>query len=148
MILRLALTVTLVLFAAGAVAQTEVQVDRTPDELRTLLEPNPSVVTTDTAIVFTSVTASLLTVRCTARDGDGNIIGRTRTRVPGYGVRFVRASDLGNGQAFLGRAKCWSSRPMATSAFIVTAGGITVARAREHHHDGTDHVLVPVVVTN
>ena len=146
--IRMALCVTLVLSASGALAQTEVAVDRMPDELKTMLEPSPTAVTTDTAIVFTSLFGSAQLVRCTARDGDGNIIGRSVTRVPAYGVRFVRASDLGNGQAYLGRVRCRSSRQMITSAFIVTAGGITAARVREHQHDGTIYAHVPVTVTN
>ncbi len=148
MMIRIALCVTLILSASAALAQTEIAVDRTPAELQPLLEPDPTLVTTDTAIVFTSVIGATTTVRCTARDGDGNLIGRTITRIPGYGVRFVRASDLGNGQAYLGNVRCWSGRRMVTSAFIVGPGGVTAAKARAHEHDGTHYAFVPVVVTN
>ena len=149
--------VTLALFLIAAVAlpsvtlaQTppEVDVQRNSDELKTLVVPDPTRPSTDSALVFTNPGGLDAYVRCNAYDANGNWVGRTRTLVPARGLRYIRASDLSGGAAFLGQAKCWSVRHVIGSGFIVAPGGITPTSVLSHRHEVTQYFRFPVVITS
>ncbi len=148
----------LVLVAAPGLAQstTEVEIDRSPDELaRVLVDPvdpnDPDAV--DSALVFTSQ-GGPAAVRCTARDGHGDAIGSpVIVAVPAGGLRWIRASDLSNGADFIGGAHCTSLGPVIGSGFVVGPRGATDLRVREHRKSGrgkryVDHLRFPVVASD
>ncbi|MEM9405771.1 MAG: hypothetical protein AAGA81_07025 [Acidobacteriota bacterium] len=144
---RLAASLLFVLEGGAALAQTptEVNVDRETDELKVLILPDPGRTMTDTALVFTNPGDSPATVRCNAYDKEGDWIGRTRTLVPGHGLRYIRASDLSGGSSFLGSARCWSARHTIGTGYLVTREGITATRVVSNRHEATEFYRFPVI---
>ena len=145
---RAACTFLLIACTGGALlAQTppEIDVQRDSDELKVLILPDPGRTMTDSAMVFTNPGASSVIVRCKGYNHQGVIVGRTRTDVPANGLRYIRASDLGNGNTFLGSAKCWSARHAIGTGYIVTKDGLTATRVVSHRHENTEYFRFPVV---
>ena len=131
--------------AASAQSPTEVNVQRDSEELKVLILPDPGRSMTDTALVFTNPGGSSATVRCNAYNKEGVWIGRTRTVVPGDGLRYIRASDLSGGSTFIGSARCWSARRTIGTGYLVTREGITATRVVSHRHEATEYFRFPVI---
>jgi hypothetical protein len=119
----------------------ERDVDTIPDEIETDVR-QPLVA--DTLITFTNSKPNTQNVFCTAFGKNGTAIGRTRTKIPGDGLRYVRASDFSSGNPFVGSVKCrtWG-RVVATAVFV--GPGVTSLPVRQGGHDGS--IRVPLVAT-
>ena len=102
--------------ATAASAQTtarrastdEARVERTAKDLQIDLRDaiRRDVDTADTALVFNAPGPNHAVVYCRGYDADGKMVGRTATKVPRFGLRYIRASDLANGLDFVGSAFC------------------------------------------
>jgi hypothetical protein len=55
-------------------------------------------------LVFTNLGNRPTSVKCVGFDKNGTPIGRTATRIPPLGVRYVLASDISNGLDFVARS--------------------------------------------
>jgi len=118
---------SLSLFTASSSAQqslntlVEVEVDRDISELdpRPIPPESEDVDAFNTAIVLTSYQTSDQEVRCAGFNNKGELIGRSRTRLPGDGIKLIFASDLANGADFIGKITCASRGDVAGSAFLV-----------------------------
>lgn len=98
----------------------DLEVDRSLAELdRGLAERHPDSDIFNTAIVFTSYQNSVQLVRCAGFDANGNLVGRTRTRVPADGARLILSSDISNGTDYLGKISCASRGDVFGSAFLL-----------------------------
>jgi hypothetical protein len=116
-ILRLPL-IGLALIVAMATASTasaqvsaadlpEVEIDRDADALRDEIRPRiKDIDLIDTVLVFTNTQSRSRPVRCLAFNRGGEPVGRTLTRLPANGVRYILASDLSNGRDFVGHVVC------------------------------------------
>ena len=133
-------------FAANAqTAPAEVLIERDVDELSDEFETDlRQPLIADTLITFTNTRASRQKVLCVALDKNGATIGRTRTHVPGNGLRYVRASDFSNGGPFIGSVRCrtWG-RVIATAVFV--GPGVTDLPVHQGRHDET--IQIPLVAT-
>ncbi|MCP5058376.1 MAG: hypothetical protein GY937_16860 [bacterium] len=131
---RLLLVLALVASPSFAQSDTEIEIERTADELpAALVDPvdpaDPDAV--ESALVFTSRGGAAV-VRCVARDGNGNRVGNPVViPVPAEGLRWSRASDLSNGADFVGSAGCTSLGSLVPSAFLVGPNGATDLRASQ-----------------
>lgn len=119
--LLLALTLPTTAGAQDAETVPVIEVERLALELRDRIErpPEEDPDLADTALVFTNVMNRDALVRCRAFDGDGDVIGRARLRVPPRGVRWLLASDLSQGEDFIGSTHCFvTTRVRGTAVFI------------------------------
>jgi len=97
----------------------EIDIERDGDALRDEIRPRPiDTDIADTALVFTNETAAIVEVKCIARNQNGTVVGRTRTRLPAHGLRYLRASDFSDGRDFIGHATCKSSGHVAATAML------------------------------
>ncbi len=94
-------------------------IDQLPDELEPRPE-DPDVA--DTALVFTNIYNRAARVRCVAFDKQGEAIGRTSTRIPPRGVRYVLASDMSDGEDFVGQVQCIPYGRIVGSAVFIGPG--------------------------
>ena len=133
--------------ATTAQEPPEVEVDRPATEILDDLRPDADRDSVDTAILFTNVRATNAVVRCSAYDHEGELIGRTITRVPPLGLRFVRGSDLSGGADFLGQARCSSAQGILVSAILAAPAGLSDLPVRNVDLDGTNSYRLPVVTS-
>ena len=103
---------------ASAQSVAEVEIDNDPDLLTDeLRDPDPDIA--DTFMIFTSQHGRRAIVRCVARDKNGVVVGRSLTRVPAHGLRYVRASQMSNGVDFIGSVNCRTrGRVIPTTVFL------------------------------
>lgn len=148
------LGVCLSLFAASSSAQqnfstlVEVEVDREITELDPRPIP-PETEDTDafnTAIVLTSYQTSDQEVRCAGFNNKGEVVGRSRTRLPGDGIKLIFASDLANGADFIGKVTCASRGEVAGSAFLVGSVFSDLKVFNQSERSGS-FIRVPVSLT-
>ena len=133
---------------AGAELQVpEIDVDRDGDALRDEIRPRPvDSDIADTALVFTNLTGNHVDVPCIARDQSGSLIGRTRTRLPARGLRYLRASDFSDGRDFVGHAECKSNGHAAATAVLFGAE-ITDLPATSRRRGRGMHHRFPLIAT-
>jgi len=106
----------------AVLAVPEIDVERDGDALRDEIRPRPvDTDIADTALIFTNQSADVVHVKCLARDQGGSVIGRTVTRVPANGLRYVRASDFSDGRDFVGHADCKSNGRVTATAMLFGA---------------------------
>jgi len=91
--------------------------DSLPDDLRPRPVDDPRVA--DTALIFTSFSAEDSRVLCVGFDRNGRIAGRAWTKLPGLGLRYILASDISNGDIFVGHVQCGTSRGVRASALFL-----------------------------
>ena len=127
---------------AGSVREIERDAASLRDRIE--LPPPPDVSTADTAIVFTNVGNRGAAARCVAFDYEGERIGHTRVRVPARGMRWLLASDLSDGQRFIGNAHCFVNGQMLASA-IFLGPGITDLPVKQATTAGEFHVAIPIL---
>jgi hypothetical protein len=85
------------------VVEIDREIDALPDEIeRTDDDPDLA----DTALVFTNMTRRGAGVKCVAYNKNGEPVGRTLTRIPPLGLRYVLASDMSNDTDFVGQVIC------------------------------------------
>jgi hypothetical protein len=85
----------------------EVSVSREIDTLPDDIEPDsvdPDVA--DTALIFTNLGRRTSWAMCVGFNKNGEAVGRTKTKIPPLGLRYVRASDISNGVDFVGQVQC------------------------------------------
>ncbi len=128
-----------------------VEIVRDGADLAVELDVRPDRDTTDTAIVASSVgdaNVDSAVVICRAFDANGQRIGIAKMQVPARGLRYLRASDITNGQDYVGQVRC-TARPhtVAVTAYLVAPSGITDLKSRQHSHRGVSHTLVPVTAS-
>ena len=100
-------------------AVPEIEVERLGEDLRDEIRPRPvDTDVADTALVFTNHTGGVVYVKCVARDQGGNVVGRTRTRLPANGLRYLRASDFSNDRDFVGHATCKSTGHVTATGML------------------------------
>jgi len=134
---------------AAAQAVEEVDIGRLEVELRVditdAIERDTDVA--NTALVFNNAGRVATTVYCTAFSGNGEILGRGKTRVPAKGVRYLRASDLSDGVDFVGSAVCKArGRVTATSVFLAP-GAITALDVKQYRRKRTSRMRFPLVAS-
>ena len=125
---------------------TEIEIDRGEAELRDTLRPHPDNDVIDTALVFTNGLETPTSVHCVAFSENGQALGRAWVRIPGRGLRFMRASDLANGRDFIGSAKCKARGKVIPTAFIVGLG-LTDTKAKATIDWTGTQMIFPAVVT-
>ena len=134
--------------AVDAVADQEaIEVDRDAVDLRTHIRDrslNPDSV--DTAVVFTNTRATPALVKCVGFDDRGRIVGAARTRVPGNGLRYLRASDIAHDRDFVGSVLCKSNGRVVGSALLVGAH-LTDLEVRERRRRTWTLLRFPLVAT-
>lgn len=133
--------------AAGAQdAQNVREIERDAISLRDRIQlpTPPDVSTADTAIVFTNVGNRGAAARCVAFDYEGQRIGQTRVRVPARGMRWLLASDLSDGERFIGNAQCFVNGQMLASA-IFLGPAITDLPVKQASAAGQFRVAIPVL---
>jgi hypothetical protein len=134
----------------GAAADTGPKIDRGSVELSDAVRVLPEDRDRDfvnTALIFTSTSRTRSEVICLARDGNGQVVGRAWAGVPGRGLRFILASDFGNGADFVGSVKCATNGRMAGTALLLGPTGVTDLPGRRVALDGPVGLVFPVVVT-
>lgn len=92
------------------------EIDALPDEI----EPDPDAPDlADTALVFTNMSRRSAWVKCVGFNKNGEPVGRTSTRVPPLGLRYVLASDISNGEHFIGQVQCKPKGPLVGSVVFI-----------------------------
>jgi hypothetical protein len=123
----------------------EVEVDRDADalqaDLRSVTDHDRDVV--DTALVFNNLGAERVAVACRGFDKNGNYVGGAIARIPGHGLRYLRASDLSNGRDFVGSATCHTTNRVAGESVLLAPGGLTSLRIQQRRLQ----VRFPLVAT-
>jgi hypothetical protein len=134
--------------ALDAVSDPEaIEVDRDAVDLRThirdrSLDPD----SVDTAVVFTNTRSTPALVKCVGFDDRGHIVGAARTRVPGNGLRYLRASDIAHDRDFVGSVLCKSNGRVIGSALLVGAQ-LTDLEVRERSAKQRTVLRFPLVAT-
>jgi len=132
---------------AAELQMPEIDIDRDGDALRDEIRPRPiDTDIADTALIFTNLTPNHVYVTCIARDQSGTLIGRTRTRLPSRGLRYVRASDFSDGRDFVGHAEC-KSNGQAVATAVLFGAEITDLSATSRRRGRGMHHRFPVIAT-
>jgi hypothetical protein len=126
------------------------QIDRGSAELSEVVRVKPDEVDRDfvnTALIFTNTARTVGYVRCVARNANGEVVGRAWSRVPRKGLRFLFASDFGEGADFVGSAKCQTNGGIAPTALLLGPAGVSDLPAHRIALDGPVGILFSVVAT-
>ncbi len=123
--------------------------DRGSDELVADLEDSTHVDRdiADTALVFSNATGGRVVVRCMAIGGNGQVLGRARTVIPGNGLRYLRASDLSGGVDFVGSAVCRANGRTDGSVVFLARSAITSLDVKRRYRLGVTSFKFPVVAS-
>ena len=122
-----------------------VEIDRPLEDLPDDLQPVPEDSgRADTVLLFTNPSRRPVTVRCVGFDRAGDPIGRIRTAVGPHGLKHVLASDLSNGEDYLGQVHCSASGRVIPSAVLV---GPDVENLNVVGGAGSRRLIFPTVVT-
>ncbi len=125
----------------------EKEIDRDVSELDPRpVDPRPDQDVFNTAIVLTSYQGRDQVVRCVGFNARGNIVGKVRTKLPGDGVRLVFASDIADGEDYLGKVTCASRGDVVGSAYLVGPEFNDLAVINESERAGS-FIRVPVVLS-
>ena len=101
----------------------------------------------NTALVFNNSGRIATVVYCTAFAGNGDVLGRGKTRVPARGVKYLRASDLSDGVDFVGSAVCKArGRVTATSVFLAP-GAITDLDVKQRRQNRSTRMRFPLIAS-
>lgn len=96
------------------------EVDRDVADLPTEIRPRPiDVDVVDTALVFTNTANVDRRIVCVGFDKQGQKVGRVLVKLPALGLRYVLASDLADGQDFVGSAQCATHATVRGSAIFL-----------------------------
>ena len=125
----------------------EVLVDGAEELQADVRDSQHDVDTTNTALLFNAQGPDDVVVKCRAYDQNGNAIGRTATKVPKNGLRYLRASDLANGRDFIGSAFCSVRGDVVGSALLVAPGSITPLDVVQNQLAGTTTMQFPLVIS-
>ena len=127
----------------------EVRVERTADELRSDVSDavRHDIDTTDTALIFNAPGPNRAIVYCRSFDQDGRTLGRTATKIPARGLRYIRASDLANGHDFIGSAFCQAHGDVVASAVFIAPGAITNLTVEQAAVAGRARIQFPIVAS-
>ena len=98
----------------------------------------------DTALVFTNLGDARARIACRAFNSHGDPVGRTWMHIPPNGLRYVLASDLSNGQDFVGHVMCRTGR-VISSAVLIGPSALTDVNSRPVRRLGA--TVFPVVAT-
>ena len=115
--------------------------DELPDDLRPVPEDSDRA---DTVLLFTNPSQRPLTVRCVGFDRAGDPVGRIRTAVPPRGLKHVLASDLSNGEDYLGQVQCSATGRVIPSAVLV---GPDIENLNVVGGAGSRRIIFPTVLT-
>ncbi len=122
----------------------QVEVSRDPDELPSEIARQPDdAVHADTALVFTNTSPHRAQVACVGFNKNGRPIGRTITRLPPRGLRYVLASDMSRGTDFIGHVRC-KPRGRVVGSTVFIGRGITDLPAR-NVRSGRGRIRFPLV---
>ena len=134
---------------ASTVSTTDTPVERTADELRTDVSDalRHDIDTTDTALVFNAPGPGAAVVYCRGYDQNGRQLGRTATKIPTRGLRYIRASDLANGHDFVGSAFCQTRGNVVASSVFIAPGAITNLDVDQAHVSGMTRIQFPLVAS-
>jgi len=125
----------------------EVELGRSPAELRYHVDAKPiDRDVLDTAVIFTNAGRAPGRANCVAFDDDGIPVGRFQVKLPGAGLRFVLASDIGNGRDFVGSVSCRTRGDVLGSAVLLGAQ-VTNLDVVHSHHSGMFQLRFPLVAT-
>jgi len=116
--------------------------DTLPDDIRPPIDPD----TADTVLVFTNLGSTYAAVKCVAFNRNGRPIGRTATRVPALGVRYVTASDISDGLDFIGHVQCARSGRIVGSAVFVGPGFTDLPVIHPSSSQDAGRIRFPLVV--
>jgi hypothetical protein len=133
--------------AVQAIAEVEIdrEIDTLPDDIEHPSDPDVA----DTALVFTNLGRHRAAVKCVGFDKNGTPIGRTTTRIPAMGVRYVLASDISNGVDFIGQVQC-ARHGRVIGSVIFIGPGITDLPVlnrlnRGNQHSSRNRIQFPLV---
>ena len=145
-------TAALLLSAGAAQAQTmldSVDDSRSEDQLRAdvkeAVERDNDVA--NTALVFNKTTNEVTHVFCAAHGANGEILGRKVARIPGKGVRYLRASDLSSGADFIGSAACSTRGRVVGSAVFLAPGSMTSLEVIQAAAWDSNSIRFPLIAT-
>ena len=126
-----------------------VEIDRNGMDLRNELDVRPDDRdTTDTAIVASNLSDRPARVTCTAFNANGKKLGSAGMRVPGKGLRYLRASDLANGVDYVGQVRCRTrNESVQGSALLIGAGGVANLPVLQRSINGSKHIVATVTVS-
>ena len=100
-------------------AVDEVEIARELDTLPSDIAPPSDPDVADTVLLFTNFSSYRAAVKCIGFDRSGTPIGRSLTRIPALGVRYLLASDISNGLHYIGHVQCAKhGRVEGTAIFI------------------------------
>jgi hypothetical protein len=101
----------------------------------------------NTALVFNNSGRIATVVYCTAYAGNGDVLGRGKTRVPARGVRYLRASDLSDGVDFVGSAVCKARGRVTATAVFLAPGAITDIDVKQHKRGRSTRMRFPLIAS-
>ncbi|MFQ5514086.1 MAG: hypothetical protein ACE5FG_06560 [Myxococcota bacterium] len=138
---------TLTELSTDAVA-VDAEIDRDAADLRAVVADGPADARlVDTALVFTGGRLRGAQIKCAAFDSNGRVIGVARLRVPRRGLRYVRASDLSGGDAFVGSVVCKTDGRVLGSIVVLGSRLLTDLRVVQRSGYGSDAIRFPLVLT-
>ncbi len=146
------LSAALLLFVAGqSQAQVVEEVDIGREEVQLRVDITDAIErdvdVANTALVFNNTGRIATTVVCVAFDGNGDILGRGRTRIPSHGVKYLRASDLADGVDFIGSAVCKARGRVTATAIFLAPGAITDVNIKQRRQNRSTHMRFPLIAT-
>ncbi len=101
----------------------------------------------NTALVFNNSGRVGTVVYCTAYAGNGDVLGRGKTRVPARGVRYLRASDLSDGVDFVGSAVCKARGRVTATAVFLAPGAITDIHVKQQKRGRSTRMRFPLIAS-
>jgi hypothetical protein len=101
----------------------------------------------NTALVFNNSGRIATVVYCTAYAGNGDVLGRGKTRVPARGVRYLRASDLSDGVDFVGSAVCKARGRVTATAVFLAPGAITDIDVKQSKRGRSTRMRFPLIAS-
>jgi hypothetical protein len=148
----LLLCAAFLLFGPGLVSAQqleEIELGREEVQLRVdisdAIERDTDVV--NTALVFNNSGRVETVVHCTAYAGNGDVLGRGRTRVPARGVKYLRASDLSDGVDFVGSAVCKARGRVTATAVFLAPGAITDLNVKQNKRRRSTRMRFPLIAS-
>ena len=120
----------------------EGELDTLPDDIR----PPDDLDSADTVLLFTNIGNQPAMVKCVAFDRNGTPIGRTATRVPALGLRYVTASDISDGLDFIGQVQCARRGQIVGSVVFIGPGFTDLPVMNRSNGGGKGRIRFPLVV--
>lgn len=123
-----------------------IEIARDAAEMRDSMRPQADVDVLNTALVFNNPRGHRALIVCKAKNGNGEKLGRAFTVVPAGGVRIILASDLSDGEDFIGSAICYARSRIIPSAFVL-GNAFSDAPTRTNRRRNVTTLRFPIVAS-